>query len=846
MTALKTRMGWKEEPLYLIDGSAYIYKAFYAYPDLKRSDGFPTNALYIVTRLLVKLLNEEQPRYARFFLDGKGPNFRHELLPSYKGQRPKMPEDLAAQIEPLQRLVGILGLSHEVPEGLEADDMIACLTQRFQPQRPIVITGGDKDLNQCLASQVCVWDPSGKQEKVVTAETFAEQYGFAPEIWPDYQALVGDSSDNIPGVPGVGPKTAAKWLKRFPGLEALRDNRERLAVKEQEKLVPHLEDAFTYRQLTRLRTDCCTDSELEAFAVRSQDQESLRAFLQEYEFRSLSREFFQESAARSQPKSNAKISPSSAPLQAESLVDAEVALFPAEQGFILAHDGQEYQPQWPVEKWVQALRNAARVFLPSLKDLLVADTAWEQLPYSICFDCSLGAYLLDPEQRSYDWEKIRQRYQQQLSTHPDNQALSVLEAGQILRRDLQNSQLLPLMRDIELPLVGVLVRMEKRGLCIDLDAFRHFLQEVQDELDQLTQTIYALAGQEFNLRSSQQMAQVLFEDLELPPGRKTPGGVPSTSSQVLEGLRNLHPIIPKILRFRTLEKLRSTYLEPLPHKVDTNSRLHTHFNQLATATGRLSSSGPNLQNIPIRGEFGPRMRQCFVAPNGWRLVAADYSQIELRVLAHLSQDPTLLDAFAQGEDIHRRTAAVVMDISTEKVDAEARRQAKTINFGLLYGMGPQKLSRELNISLNAAKTFIQRYFDRLQGVSAFYETIEESAKQHGYVTTWAGRRRLLPDINSRNTNLAQQARRMAVNTVVQGSAADIIKMAMIQADRDEELATTGARLILQVHDELLLEAPKDNATAAGKRVASLMSSVADMDVPLAVDWGVGGNWAKAH
>ena len=845
MTPVKSRMGWDTEPLYLIDGSAYLYKAFYAYPDLQRSDGFPTNALYILTRLLLKLLQEEQPLYAAFFLDGKGPTFRHELLPSYKGHRPRMPEDLSAQIGPLKTLLDALGLPNEVPEGLEADDMIACLSRRFRDQRPIVIIGGDKDLNQCLAPQVCVWDPSGKQEKLVTADSFAKKFGFAPTIWPDYQALVGDSSDNIPGVPGVGPKTAEKWLKRFPGLETLRDNRERLSVKEQEKLVPHLDDIFTYRQLTRLRTDCCADRDLDGFAVQGQDTGALRSFLQEYEFRSLLRDHFREEGAAKQ-ETNARIAASTTEIDPDSLAASEVGLYPDGESFVLALAGKEYRPDWDIEHWVDHLSRAERVYVPSLKDLLVADSAWEGLPYARCFDLSLGAYLLDPEQRSYSWDKIRQRHQNQLETHPDNNALSIMETGRILRRELANSELLSLMQDIELPLVGVLVRMEKRGLAIDLEAFRRFLDEVQEELDGLTHEIYDLAGQEFNLRSSQQMAQVLFGDLELPTGRKTPGGVPSTSSQVLEGLRNVHPIIPKILRFRTLEKLRSTYLEPLPQKVDDTSRLHTHFNQLATATGRLSSSGPNLQNIPIRGEFGPRMRQCFVAPEGSRLVAADYSQIELRVLAHLSQDPTLLEAFTQGEDIHSRTAAVIMDIADEHVDSEARRQAKTINFGLLYGMGPQKLSRELGISLNEAKTFIQRYFDRLQGVSAFYERIEDAAKQHGYVTTWAGRRRLLPDINSRNANLAQQARRMAVNTVVQGSAADIIKMAMIETDGDTELADAGARLTLQVHDELLLEVPREAAETAGKRLAAIMASVADMDVPLAVDWGVGTNWAEAH
>ena len=400
------------------------------------------------------------------------------------------------------------------------------------------------------------------------------------------------------------------------------------------------------------------------------------------------------------------------------------------------------------------------------------------------------------------------------------------------------------MRDLETPLTDVLVRMQRRGVRISRERFGEFLDQVQAELDRLSASIHELAGEEFNIRSSQQLGDILFSRLGLSSRQKTPGGAQSTSSAVLESLAGRHPIVDQVLEFRMYEKLRSTYLEPLPRLADDRDRVHTTFNQLATATGRLSSSNPNLQNIPIRGALGPKMRSCFVASPGNLLVAADYSQIELRVLAHMSGDPTLLAAFAEGDDIHARTARLLFD-KTE-VSTDERRRAKTINFGLLYGMGPQKLGRELGIGLKEAKEFIAVYFEKLSRVRQFYEEIEESAKALGYVTTLAGRRRMLPEIHSRNVNLAQQARRMAINTVVQGSAADIIKKAMLEVDKSPVIDQAGGVLILQVHDELLLEAPAETARQVGEAVEGVMSSVYALNVPLAVDWGTGPSWNEAH
>jgi DNA polymerase-1 len=848
---LQETLNWEKSPLYLIDGSSFLYRAFYAFPDLSRSDGFPTNALFITLRIILSLMKKEHPEQACFVLDGKGPSFRQEIMPSYKAQRQKMPEPLSLQIEPLLQGVQLLGLPVQVAEGGEADDVIATLCARYKKKRPVVIVGSDKDLRQCLDSSVVLWDPGQRTEKLITLEDFTKEEGLTPEQWPDFQALVGDSSDNIPGVPGIGPKTAKKLLARYPTLEALRDNFDHLSSKEQQKLGPHMQAVFQYRELTRLRTDAFLETNQDDLHCRSFDPQKLKEFFQAYEFSSLIRELESENnTSGSRPeqekqsahKGHVNIHLAKLP----ELTDHRVGLISSQSGCLISWQDQEAEVAGTPQDIIKALRKSSLVYTPSFKDLCEQDRTWEELPTQKIFDLSLAAYLLSPEDRDYSWDQILNGFLSQIQVHRENQALAALRIGDIMHQHMEHAGLLTLMHHIEIPLIPVLVRMQRRGVGIDLKAFQHFLQEVEADLERLTRSVYTRAGQEFNLRSSQQLADVLFKRLGLRPGRKTPGGQPSTSITVLEGLQHQHPIIKDIVEYRSLEKLRSTYLAPLPPQVHADGRVHTTFNNLTTATGRLSSSNPNLQNIPIRGQFGPRMRSCFVAQRYNFLVAADYSQIELRVLAHLSQEPHLIEAFASNEDIHARTASLLLDKSKDRVTADERRKAKTINFGLIYGMGPQKLSRELGISLNESKEFIEKYFSRLQKVRQFFEYIESQAKTNGSVTTIAGRRRLLPDINSRNDNLAGQARRMAINTVVQGSAADIIKMAMLRVEEDQELKDLEAKLILQIHDELLLEVPEAKAKASGERAAELMSSVIKLDVPLIVEWGTGRSWADAH
>jgi DNA polymerase-1 len=764
-----------------------------------------------------------------------------------------MPEALSQQIPPLLEGIDLLGLQSMISQESEADDYIASLSLRFKEERPIVIVGSDKDLFQCLEQQVILWDPGQRTEKILTREEFLARNKLAPEQWPDYQALVGDSSDNIPGISGIGPKTAVQLLQRYKSIEELATNLDHLSSKEQKKLASHFDDLFLYKQLTQLRTDLCSEIRIQDLKCEQQDIQILHSFFHKFEFKSLSKELTSATALCSEaiPQENNTIPQTQTRSYSSHLIKK------AELGFVISLEGTMYLGNHSEEYLLSPskegttrveddLKEAKRLYLPSYKDLLELDLKWEELPIDSIFDLSLAAYLLNPEERSYDWNRLLDTYLQQVNVHRDNQGIAALHIGELLRDQLEKANLCKLMYSIELPLIPVLVHMQRRGIRIDLNAFGAFLNEVETEIEALTRDIFHMAGTEFNLRSAQQLSDILFNRLQLKPGRKTPGGKPSTSSDVLETLQNQDPIIAKVLAFRSLEKLRSTYLSPLPQLVDAQSRLHTHFNHLATATGRLSSSNPNLQNIPIKGEFGPRMRQCFVADPDKTLIAADYSQIELKILAHMSQDPHLLEAFTHNEDIHTRTACLLFDKEALNISADERRKAKTINFGLLYGMGPQKLGRELGIPLKKAREFIEIYFHELTMVRAFYENISLQARENGYVTTISGRRRLLKDIHSRNDNLVQQSIRMAINTVIQGSAADIIKMAMIQVDLDDELNGLQARLILQIHDELLVEVPDKYAHKAGTRVTEIMSHVYPFSVPLTVEWGQGKNWRQAH
>lgn len=848
---IKEKFQWSREPLYLIDGTSFLYRAFYAYPDLKRSDGFPTNAIYILTRLLLRILREDSPNYACFLLDGSGPTFRHQIFESYKSQRLQMPESLGVQIEPIKQGVRLLGLGYLETSEYEVDDYICSISEKFKDQNPIVIIASDKDLKQCLDHNVLIWDPGQSSEKIITWEDFLEEEDLNPYQWPDFLALVGDKSDNIPGVPGIGPKSARNILKQFSGIETLQKHYQELPLSQQKKLSPYLQELTLYRKLNQLCTDLNIKNHIQEFQNSLIDYSELQAFFESYEFRSLIKELPFAQNSESVQNWDKEVSVERLTLknysQLPDLAGKELGLaIDREQTIYLGIDQKEYLYKYLPSNIPAELDKAIQIFTPDYKALLKKHPEFWYLPERLFFDLGLASYLINPEEKNYQWERLLQLHLPEIGLHADNQGQAALRIGKLLRERVHNSNLLDLLYSLEIPLTRVLVNMETRGVKVDLQELEKFLQEVENKIQKLSAHIYTRAGMEFNLRSNPQMAEVLFSKLGLKPGRRTPGGAPSTANNVLETLKHQHPIIEDILQFRSLEKLRSTYLAPLSKLVDTNHRLHSTFNQLATATGRLSSSNPNLQNIPIRGEFGPRMRSCFIASSGKVLLAADYSQIELRILAHMSKDSQLLEAFEQAEDIHNRTAALLFDKRQNSVTEEERRKAKTINFGLIYGMGPQKLSRELNIRMQKAQEFIGLYFSRLQKVSNFFEKVEQQAKEKGFVTTIAGRRRFLKDINSRNQNLAEQAKRIAVNTLIQGSAADIIKLAMLECENSELLRDKDTQLILQVHDELLFEIPEKNVHEAGEIVSEIMSKVFSLNVPLTAKWGFGKNWAKAH
>ena len=918
--SLKQRLGLAAEPVFLMDGSAFIYRGFFANRNMQRSDGFPTNSLVVVSRVLLRILREERPRYFAFVQDGKGPNFRHEIFPLYKANRDATPEDLVRQLDPIHRMVRALGLRLEVSQGCEADDCIASLAARFAAEHPVIIVSGDKDLKQCLGPNVYMWDPASKEEKLVSEADFTAESGVTPAQWPDVQALIGDTSDNIPGVPGIGPKTARQIFSICPSLEDIRDHFVLLPPKMQAKLQAHLENMFTWRELTTLRRDFCPGVTLDDLRVRPLDAATCALLTEEFELFALRRElaaldrlqaaeadlpeeFLDAGSIRedAQPAAGKKAAAEQASLPLAqparsgratsqmSLLDAmpqesapaldDVSALPdcgdARVALIWAHgdreapylavegaDGSslgEWQWKGPVAELARWLAPARTLVTADLKGMLTSAPCWQFLAGRAgdCIDLGVAAYLLNPEENDYGWPRLSARWGAVLrhelesrgETAPGPARLG-LAMAQLFEQRMEKDGLLELFRRLEMPLLPVLAGMEQSGVAIDAAAFRAFLDDVQGQLDQLTAHVYELAGTQFNIRSAQQLGDVLFNGLGLPAPRKTKGGQASTSQQTLEKLAGQHPVVDSILQYRKLEKMRSTYLDPLPRLVDPQGRIHTTFNQKATATGRLSSSNPNLQNIPVRGPLGKRMRSCFIAGPGRLLVSADYSQVELRVLAHVSQDPALLEAFRNGEDIHARTAALVYDLPPDQVSPDQRRNAKTINFGLIYGMGAQKLAQELKISTAQAKDFIARYFERLQGLKEFYEGVEASARKHGFVTTLGGRRRLLPDINSASGQAAALARRQAINTVIQGSAADIIKLAMLAVARDERLRELDARLLLQVHDELLLEVPADAAEEAGDLVARLMQDVCpagkELSVPLLVDWGTGHDWGAAH
>lgn len=885
--------------IYLVDASLFIHRSYHAIPHLTTKDGQPTNAVFGLVATLNKLLREKKPAYLAMVFDAKGPNFRHEMFSQYKANRPPMPEDLIAQQETIRRVVETLGLPRlEVP-GLEADDIIATLTAKARRQGfEVVIVSGDKDFFQLLSEGVTMYDPNPKREKFESVESLYEKLGLTPAGFLEAQGLMGDSTDNIPGIPGVGEKTAVRLVKEFGDLENLYERLEQVkGAKLKEKLVEHKDAAFLSRGLARLKTDADIKTGPDALALSPPNEEALREIYQELEFNKFASELgpsrtisyddyhlvATNEALGALVKELAGAKRLAVDLETTSIdpmrariVGLSLAAEPHRAFYLpVAHQALS----GPQLEWAEVTQRLG----PILESDQVAK-AGQNIKYDLIIlkrhgvnlgpitdDSMVASYLLDPGTGGHNLERLARTYlnhdpityeetvggknvcfdqipPEAARDYACEDADLALMLTDTLRPMIEEAGLLKLYEEVELPLIKVLAQMEMNGVKLDLDLLRELSRELAGRMAQAEAKIYTLAGREFNINSPKQLGQVLFEDLKLTPGKKTKkkSGY-STDVGVLTELANQHELPAEVLAFRTLAKLRSTYIEALPQLVNPETgRVHTSFNQAVTATGRLSSSDPNLQNIPIRTEEGRRIREAFVAEPGRVILSADYSQIELRILAHFSGDEGLQAAFAAGEDIHTRTAAEVSGVFPEMVTPEMRREAKTVNFGIIYGQGAFGLAKQLGISRKQAQAYIDQYFQRYTGVKTFIDQTMQEAKRTGFVTTMLGRRRLLPDLTTRNYQARSMAERMAVNTPIQGTAADLIKLAMLAVDRAVKKSGLKARMILQVHDELVFEVPEEEVKPAAALIKREMEGVVKLDVPLAVDISHGLSWAEAH
>lgn len=816
----------------LVDGHHLAYRTFFALKGLTTSRGEPVQAVYGFAKSLLKALKEDGD-VAIVVFDAKAPSFRHEAYEAYKAGRAPTPEDFPRQLALIKELVDLLGLVRlEVP-GFEADDVLATLAKKAEREGyEVRILSADRDLYQLLSPRVHLLHPEGE---VLTPKWLYERYGLTPEQWVDFRALTGDPSDNLPGVPGIGEKTALKLLKEWGSLEEILKNLDRVKPERvREAIRNNLDKLQVSLELSRLRTDL--PLEVDFARRRAPDREGLRAFLERLEFGSLLHEFGLLEA----PK------------------EVEEAPWPPPEGAFLGFLLSRPEPMW-AELLALAGAQEGRVHraedpLAALKDLkeirglLAKDLAvlalreGREVPPGD--DPMLLAYLLDPGNTAP--EGVARRYGGEWQEDAALRALLSERLWQALYpRVAEEEKLLWLYEEVERPLAQVLAHMEATGVRLDVAYLEALSQELSFELERLEAEIHRLAGHPFNLNSRDQLERVLFDELGLPPiGKTEKTGKRSTSAAVLELLREAHPIVGRILEYRELMKLKSTYVDPLPRLVHPKTgRLHTRFNQTATATGRLSSSDPNLQNIPVRTPLGQRIRKAFIAEEGHLLVALDYSQIELRVLAHLSGDENLIRVFQEGKDIHTETAAWMFGVSPEGVDAAMRRAAKTVNFGVLYGMSAHRLSQELSIPYEEAVAFIERYFQSFPKVRAWIAKTLEEGRKKGYVETLFGRRRYVPDLNARVKSVREAAERMAFNMPVQGTAADLMKLAM--AKLFPKLKPLGARILLQVHDELVLEAPRERAEEIARLAKETMEGVYPLSVPLEVEVGMGEDWLSA-
>ncbi|WP_289284324.1 MULTISPECIES: DNA polymerase I [unclassified Methylophaga] len=911
-------------PFVLVDGSSYLYRAFHAMfkADLRNSAGEPTGAVRGVTAMLRRLLADYPNSPIAVIFDAKGKTFRDELFAEYKAQRPPMPDDLRSQVQPVHDIIKAMGLPLLVIDGVEADDVIGTFArQATEKGLDVVISTGDKDMAQLVNQHVTLVNTM--TETVLDIEGVKEKFGLPPELIIDFLALMGDKVDNIPGVPGVGEKTALSLLQNlgslkdiYANLEAVRELDFRGAKKMPEKLAENKEMADLSYQLATIKCDVELDIHLEEIKNQPQDTEALLALFKQMEFRGWISELQSSDSSSTTDSGSATEADNTTTEQnydtildqqqwqvwLEKLQKAELFAFDTETTSLdylearivgvsfavkageaaylpLKHD----YPGAPEQLDFDSVMQDLKPLLESPKHLKVG----QNLKYDrhvllnhdinlqgIAHDTMLESYVLDSTATRHDMDSLAQKYLgrdtihfediagkgkkqltfneigiEQASPYAAEDADITLQLHQTLWPKIENiPSLAKVYRELEMPLLPVLNTLERNGVNIDIWMLQQQSDNMARQIADLEEQAYAVAGQKFNLGSPKQLQEILYEKQQLPVKKKTPKGQPSTAEEVLQELADEGYELPQIImQYRGLSKLKSTYTDKLPLQVNkTSGRVHTSYHQAVTATGRLSSSDPNLQNIPIRSENGRRIREAFVASDGYVLLAADYSQIELRIMAHLSGDKSLLNAFANGEDIHRHTASEIFGVALEDVTSDQRRSAKAINFGLIYGMSAHGLSRQLGIERHQAADYMNVYFERYPGVRQYMDSTRQQAKDQGYVETIFGRRLYLPEINSSNGMRRQYAERTAINAPMQGSAADIIKRAMIDIHSWLADVDNGIKMIMQVHDELVFEVPKEQLDMARKTIEDFMVKAAQLNVPLEVGIGVGDNWEQAH
>ena len=848
--------------LMILDGNSIINRAFYGIRMLNAPDGTPTNAVYGFLSTFRRVFDLAQPQAVCVAFDVHAPTFRHEQYALYKAQRKPMPEELAVQMPLLKQTLDYMGVRRLELAGWEADDLLGTVARRCEAAGwTCDVVTGDKDSLQLITDSTHVFNVKtrmGQTDTIeYTPERFREEYGFDPIRMIDLKALMGDSSDNIPGVPGIGEKTAKDLLVRFGTVADIYRDLDALDIKPgvRKKLTEGRESAQLSFDLATIRTDAPIDFALESAVWDHDYQPELYDWFRRLNFTSLSEKWGLQPADGVSAPSSAL--PAVDVADDDALRALEQAVTAAPYVAVLAPDGLDtltlcdgkacYALSWAQlgDDYNAFLRllfsDRARKVGHNIKDLMRA-LLDEGLPTDgFVFDTALAAYLLDATAGSYDLPRLAQTYLGE--ELPDVQSIWALQP--VLHEKMDAQAMLPLYTDVELPLCPVLARMEQAGFLVDRKALYDFGESLTSSIEQLQQSIWALAGEPFNIQSPKQLGNVLFERLMLPAGKKTKTGW-STNAAVLDKLRGKHPIVEQILDYRTLTKLKSTYADGLLKEISADGRIHTNFQMTVTATGRLSSTEPNLQNIPVRRELGAQIRKMFVASPGRVLVDADYSQIELRRLAHIANDETMIAAFRSGEDIHAVTASQVFGVPLAEVTPLQRSHAKAVNFGIVYGISAFSLAQDIGVFQSEAKAYMDSYFAKYHGVRAYMTRVVEQAKADGYVTTLFGRRRDLPELKSSNFNLRSFGERVALNMPIQGTAADIIKAAMVRVDARMRAEHLQARLLLQVHDELIVECPAEEAETVKAILVDEMEHVVDYRVPLLVDAKIGASWAEAH